>query len=561
MRIYLHKIIHLPSIPNLASTQAGCASQLVPQALQGHAIIQKLLPLPRTLRSTNVMALDPQSVSAREVTLEQMRALLEASPIPASILQWDKILYMNPAGVALLGQDEAEQIFQHSILKWTDSEELEEDRRGRLAAWMRQREQIEIVRKDWIRRDGKWIRRNGGTLVVEVRASAIPLAGGGGTQVSFTDVTSSAIAEQERLRHEDGLRLAVDVGAIGTWDLNPLTSELKWSKQCSEIFGLPQNNPIDYAIFLNSLHPNERERTHHAVQQSLDPNGNGEYSSDYRVVRPNGEIRWVAATGRAFFRNVNGRRAATRMVGTVLDVTDLRKTDASVNQTEKLAAAGRLAASLAHEINNPLESITNLLYLLQDSSLQPEQRKFVELAEQELARVVDLTTQTLRFYHEPGSETQCVVAEIIDSVLTLFAGRIIASNIQVERRYSEGASLLGAREELRQVLVNLIHNAMDAMPRGGRLLIRSREATKWHAGRNGVCLTVADTGHGMDSATMTRMFEPFFTTRTAVGTGLGLWLSAGIIRKHGGTIRVKSCQHQNRSGTVFSIFLPYDRRK
>jgi signal transduction histidine kinase len=123
------------------------------------------------------------------------------------------------------------------------------------------------------------------------------------------------------------------------------------------------------------------------------------------------------------------------------------------------------------------------------------------------------------------------------------------------------ASVLGGREELRQVLVNLIHNSIDAMPRGGRLLVRIKGATKWPRGQKGLRVTVADTGHGMDRATMRRMFEPFFTTRTSVGTGLGLWLCAGVVQKHGGAIQVKSSRQAKRSGTVISVFLPFDRRQ
>jgi signal transduction histidine kinase len=327
------------------------------------------------------------------------------------------------------------------------------------------------------------------------------------------------------------------------------------------MFGLPADAELDQAGLLKLLHAEDRERTEYAVQQSLDPKGSGKYSCDYRVVRPDGEIRWIAATGRVLFSDVYGCRTAARLVGTLLDITGLRQTDACLRETEKLAATGRLAASLAHEINNPLEAITNLLYLLQGGSLVDEQRRYVELAEQELSRVIEIATQALRFYRDPGAPTQCDVAEIIDSVLALFGRRIEGSGILVERRYCSVAFLLGAREELRQVLVNLVHNAMDAMPRGGRLLIRIKPETGWRTRRKGIRLIVADTGHGMDPVTMKRMFEPFFTTRTSVGTGLGLWLSAGMIQKHGGTIRVKSRQHPNRSGTVFSIFLPFDRRQ
>ncbi len=486
--------------------------------------------------------------------------MLDFSPIPTSILQRDEVLYINPAGLALLGKEEAEQIFHRSILSWIGPEMRESFREKRTADRAGRAEQVEIVRKKWICREGKWIRRGGGVLVVELKAWTIPLQGGHGTEITFRDV-SERQTEQTALEADEPLRLAMEAAEIGIWDYDPASSKLRWSNRCKEMFGLECDAEVDYATFLELLHPEDRERTDYAVQQSLNPNGSGKYGCDYRVVRPDGEVHWIAATGRVFFSNVDSRRTAIRLLGIVLDITGLRQTDASLRETEKLAATGRLAASLAHEINNPLEAITNLLYLLQGGPLIEEQRRYVELAEQELARVIAISTQALRYYRDPGAPTQCDVTEIIDSVLTLFQRQIEVSGIHVERRYCCAPLLLGGREELRQVLVNLIHNAMDAMPRGGRLLIRIKQETTWRTRRKGIRLTVADTGHGMDPVTMKRMFEPFFTTRTAVGTGLGLWLSAGIIQKHGGAIRVKSRQHPSRSGTVCSIFLPFDRRK
>jgi nitrogen-specific signal transduction histidine kinase len=513
------------------------------------------------------MSRNPQRESSRCVTLEQMRVVLDFSPIPTAILQFDEVAYINPAGVALLGAEEAEQVFQssilsdRSILKWLDPQEREDIRRKRIIEWMDRGERIKIARKKWVRGDGKWVQRDGGALLVEVRAWTIPLYGGHGTEITFTDVSEREQDEQTALDADGPLQLAIEAAEIGIWDYDPTSGKLRWSSRCKEMFGLQCDADVDYAAFLKLLHPEDCERTDNAVKESLNPNGTGKFGCDYRVLCPNGEVHWIAATGRAFFANTNGHRKATRVLGTVLDITGLRRTDASLRQTEKLAATGRLAASLAHEINNPLEAITNLLYLLHSSPLQAEQCRYVEQAEQELARVTDIVKQTLRFYQDPGTPTQCNLSEIIDSVLTLFGRRIEASGIYVERRYCRAAALFGAREELRQVLVNLIHNAMDAMPRGGRLLIRTKQHTKWSTGRKGIQLTVADTGHGMGPATRERMFEPFFTTRTSIGTGLGLWLSAGIVQKHAGTIRVKSCQHPYRSGTVFSIFLPLDRRQ
>jgi len=497
----------------------------------------------------------------RGITLEQLCAVLEFSPVPTAVLQWNNVLHINPAGRALLGPDDAEQQFTRSILGWTDSSPSEEIRRKRVSAWTTQAEMIPVPRKNWLRAEGNWKRRDERALVVEVKAWAIPLIGGDGTQITFADATSDGLTDQANQTEQDETHLAIEAGAVGTWDLDPTSGSIRLSRRAKEIFGLGWSSTIDYTSFLALLHPEDRARTDRALQQSLNPGSSGEFGSDYRILCADGKVRWIAAKGHAFFSGPDRQRKATRLVGIVLDMTDLRQTDASLLQTEKLAATGQLAASLAHEINNPLEAITNLLFLLQDGPLQDEQRKYLKMAEEELARVIDIAVQTLRFYHDPGAPVQCKVAEIMDSAIAPFVGRMAASKINVERGYRENVSVLGAREELRQVLVNMVLNAMNAMPHGGRLLMRTKEATNWKTGRKGARLVIADAGLGMNQATVKRIFEPFFTTRAAVGTGLGLWLCSGIIQKHGGEIRVKSRQTQGRSGTVFSIFLPFDRRR
>lgn len=220
---------------------------------------------------------------------------------------------------------------------------------------------------------------------------------------------------------------------------------------------------------------------------------------------------------------------------------------------EKLAATGRLAASIAHEINNPLEAVTNLIYLLRHASDATERESYLELAEEEIKRVSEIATQTLRFYRDPAGPTMCDVNALLSSVLTLFHGRTHLLRIEPEVRMGEGAVVYGSVGELRQVFVNLVSNALDAMPESGRLYVR----TCRHGGeRAGLRVTVGDTGLGMDAATRERLFRPFFTTKSSTGTGLGLWLSLEILNKHGATIRVRSAKER---GTVMSVFFPERR--
>ncbi|HEX3373913.1 MAG TPA: ATP-binding protein, partial [Edaphobacter sp.] len=228
-------------------------------------------------------------------------------------------------------------------------------------------------------------------------------------------------------------------------------------------------------------------------------------------------------------------------------------------QTEKLAAVGRLASSIAHEINNPLESVTNLLYLARETAWNPETREYLEIADRELRRVSVIANQTLRF-HKQSSRPQWITSEeLISSALSVYQGRLVNSSVQVEKRIRAARAVFCFEGEIRQVLSNLIINAIDAMhPHGGRLLMRSREGTDWKTGRKGLIITVADTGSGMSPDTATRIFEPFFTTKEIGGTGLGLWVSHEIVERHGGTLAVRSSPRPGRSGTVFTLFLPFE---
>jgi signal transduction histidine kinase len=243
-----------------------------------------------------------------------------------------------------------------------------------------------------------------------------------------------------------------------------------------------------------------------------------------------------------------------RWVGVILvETSERRRTEETLRKTEKLAAAGRLAATIAHEINNPLESITNLLFLIRKRPLDATSAEYADLAQHELARVSEITAQMLRFYRQPTVPSLTNVGELLDSVLMLHQGRVTALHVEVVRRYEKDVKLLCFTGELRQLFANLIGNALDAMmPGGGRLMLRVR-----HAG-TGVRVTVADTGSGMTREVMEHIFEPFFTTKEAVGTGLGLWVSAEIVSKHKGTMRVRSRVRGERGsgGTVFTVVFP-----
>ncbi len=255
-------------------------------------------------------------------------------------------------------------------------------------------------------------------------------------------------------------------------------------------------------------------------------------------------------------RDAGGQITGIIVLG--IDTTEARRGELALLQTEKLAAVGRLASSIAHEINNPLESVTNLIYLAQGSAGNQEVKEYLATAEIELRRVAAITNQTLRFYRQTTNPKATAAKEVIESTLAIYQGRLTNSEIRVCRRDRANEPVLCYDGEIRQVLSNLVGNAIDAMQaEGGRLMMRSRVGTNWKSGERGLFFTVADTGPGMSAETVARIFEPFFSTKGMSGTGLGLWVTKDIVVRHRGVLAVRSRTGAN-SGTVFSMFLPFD---
>jgi signal transduction histidine kinase len=239
------------------------------------------------------------------------------------------------------------------------------------------------------------------------------------------------------------------------------------------------------------------------------------------------------------------------------DLTHQKKSEEMLRRTEKLAVAGRLAASIAHEINNPLEGITNCLYLLSTEKISSTARTYLELAQKELNRVTQITVQTLRFYRRSTRPSQTDIHELIESVITLFESRLATLRITVVRRFRANPLILAHDGEIRQVIVNLIGNAMDALPDGGKIFIRTA-TVRDASGTLGIRITIADTGAGIDTEVHARLFEPFFSTKGITGAGLGLWISSEIVDKHQGYLRARSrlASATHPGGTVFVLFIP-----
>jgi PAS domain S-box-containing protein len=239
------------------------------------------------------------------------------------------------------------------------------------------------------------------------------------------------------------------------------------------------------------------------------------------------------------------------------DITGQLQAEEALRETEKLAAMGRVAGIIAHEINNPLAAITNLFYLLRHhASLDDDARHYAELAEQELQRVSHITRQTLSFYREAKQPESIPIRELLDDVVELQARGLQAKRIVLEKRYTSSGVVHGFPVELRQVFLNLIGNAVQAMPDGGILRLHVHDATDWTMRRHGIAISIVDTGHGIRPEDAKRLFQPFFSTKSTKGTGLGLWISRGIVQKYNGRISCRSYRRGAKCVTCFQVFLP-----
>jgi PAS domain S-box-containing protein len=255
------------------------------------------------------------------------------------------------------------------------------------------------------------------------------------------------------------------------------------------------------------------------------------------------------------------RNGAGEVVGwfaSVSDMTQLKRFEKKLQEVERMAAAGQLAASLAHEINNPLNSVTNLLYLIEHhEGVSAEAAKLVTTAERELTRVSRIVKQSLSYYRVGAVAGELDLASIVEESIQIFGGRMERAGIHISKEITAGTTLIGFPGEIRQVIDSLLLNAEEAMPDGGRLRISVRHSSNWRDHHEpGVRLTIADTGCGISREHFPHLFEPFFTTKAEKGSGLGLFVTRGIILKHKGLVKFRSRQMEATSGTVVSVFWP-----
>ncbi len=358
----------------------------------------------------------------------------------------------------------------------------------------------------------------------------------------------------EALRERDtALQIALTASGMGLWTWEVPTGVLHWSDEVYRIIGYAPGEiqPSNDAWF-NAIHPDDSAEMHADMERVLV--SGDKIRKQYRVVWPDGTVRWAESQGLCQ-RDSQGK--ASLLMGVITDVTNRKRAEDAMLRAEKLAVAGRLAASVAHEINNPLEAVTNLLYLISMSSTAEEAHRHACLALEELLRVSMITQSTLKFHRQQGQPKITMLSEVVESIGVMMRPKFIGGSIAVDIRAVNEVAIACMPSEAQQIFTNLISNAIEAIPQSGRLVIRLRRSHDWrNPSIDGMRVTVGDTGTGMDRPTMRRIFEPFFTTKPETGTGLGMWVVAQLVDRHQGSVSMWSTQRHGASGTVFSIFLP-----
>ena len=435
---------------------------------------------------------------------------------------------------------------------------------------------------EFVRWDTEIYGRAGGKETISIDAWLTPVKDEHGTVVIITaewrDITEKKAHEREIARQREQLALldklkekelivdserksaqeasqrlsaivASSDDAIVSKDLTGIVSS--WNASAEMMFGFTAEEMIGQPI--TKIIPPELHEDETRILATIARGERIEHFETVRVTK-NGERVEVSLTVSPL-KDESGRIVGAAKIAR--DITQRKKAENALHTAERLASVGRLAATIAHEINNPLEALTNLVYLARNADNQKDAQVYLAGAEEELERVSHLTRQTLGFYRETKGASKVRVGSMVTGLLTVFASRTRNKGIEITAEIDEDPEISAVPGEIRQLVANLVGNSIDAADGGGRIRVRVSAATQWGAAcRKGVRITVGDNGSGIPRELRAQLFEPFFTTKKEVGTGLGLWVCKSIVEKHRGAIRVKSSTGPGKSWTVFSVFLP-----
>lgn len=362
-----------------------------------------------------------------------------------------------------------------------------------------------------------------------------------------------ALATEALRERDEMLRIALEANGMGLWIWDLQHQRVYWSDEMYRLGGRePGSVEPSFEAWNEMLVEEDRARMVEARQRSCETGA--DYHAIYRVRWSDHSIHWIESQGKCL---TDSEGKVIRVVGVLADITPRRHAEEAMLRAEKLAVAGRLAASVAHEINNPLEAVSNLLFLITLTDTTEQAKQHAQTALDQLMRVSMITQQTLKFHRQSGNPSTTKLSEVVDTVRALFHARLVANDVTVEIQVKDEQEVNCMPSEAQQIFANLLANAIEATPMGGRVTVRLRPSHDWRSRAiRGMRVTFADSGTGIDRETIRRMFEPFFTTKAETGTGLGLWVVAQLIERHNGQVCVYSRQRGGPSGTVFSVFLP-----
>lgn len=341
----------------------------------------------------------------------------------------------------------------------------------------------------------------------------------------------------------DSLMEAQQASNSAVWMFNLDDGRLHWAEGGAPIFGRPIPEDAPRAATVELIVEEDRRRVLRDYDEAIA--AGRAFRSEFRVRWPNGEVHWLESRG------TPSAMQPRVWHGVTIDITERKNAELALVRSEKLAAIGRLSATIAHEVNNPLEAVTNLLYLARTDPEPARIQEYLQQADKELARLGAIARRTLTFVRPKSSPGPVQVLEIVESVVAMFQPRCGARGAELRVLHEGDLRLRIPADDLRQILTNVVSNACDALPEtDGRIEIevRRRDAT--------ACLTIRDNGAGIAAENVARIFDPFFTTKEDVGTGIGLWVTKDLVEKNGGRIRLQTRNLPDGFRTAFEIELP-----
>ena len=466
-------------------------------------------------------------------------ALVNSSNDPILTKDLDgRILSWNCAAARVFGYEE-DEILGESILRLTRPELHQAE--NELLRKLNMGETIDPYETSWIRKDG---------AEIPVFVTVYPVRNEIGDVIGASKIVCD-LSDRKR-NDESRFRLAAIVDsaddAIISKDLNGIIQT--WNEGAHRMFGYTSDEMVGQSIL--RIVPDNLRYEEDEILRKLRA---GERVDHYETTRrkKSGESVDVSVTISPI-RNGTGKVTGASKIAR--DISDRKRIERLLIQSEKLAATGRMAATIAHEINNPLESVMNLIYLARQHSVAEGQvHQYLKTAEEELERVSHIARQTLGYYKDTGSPSEVSLHALIENVLAVYNSRLISLAVSVDLRFNDLQKIVVSKGEMLQVLSNIIANAIDAMRQGGSLKISTRKMLG--SSGDGIQTVIRDSGCGIKQEHLERIFEPFFTTKGDLGTGIGLWVARQLVERRGGQISVASSTEKGDSGTTITIFLPF----